>query len=282
MRTQTQLCTPCPANTYCRPCAQGELCGLNRVHLDQCFLGAVSAPGSTGVQNCTCTSGLVALRRGRNQDLYYCSAVPPMAIYDTEQQRVECAPGWRATWKNGQLIECTLCDVGMFASLPITPTLHCTPCPVGTYADTRDAIGNCTSCPFSLSTASAGTTSIAGCGCPPPLTLAAGGGCLGCRADQYFDGGSCHTCPAHSISKPGGLGCQCAAGYYFSGAGACELCPVGTYAASAGAVACTGCPAGSSTVGVGSRSVRECSQCADKYVWMGTMGCMLTALLSSA
>jgi hypothetical protein len=44
---------------------------------------------------------------------------------------------------------------------------------------------------------------------------------------------------------------------------------------------CTRCPVGSSTVGVGSRSVRECSQCAEHYVWMGTMGCMLTALLSA-
>jgi hypothetical protein len=234
--------------------------------------------GSTRVENCTCTSGLVALKRASGGE-WYCSPTPPHSLYDAELRRISCAPGWRETWLRGQLESCSLCDLGMYASLPLVPLLHCTPCPLGTYADTRDAIGNCTSCAFSLSTKSVGTTDVRGCGCPPPL-IAAGGGCLGCRADQYFNGASCSACPPHSISKQAdGMACQCAAGYVMSKAAVCVPCPVGTYSGFAGAVKCSECPRGSSTLSLGSSSVSQCTVCAKDYVWMGKLGCMLQSLI---
>jgi hypothetical protein len=44
---EKKACAPCPANTHCRPCAQGEDCAPSRVQLTRCFLGASSPPGQT-------------------------------------------------------------------------------------------------------------------------------------------------------------------------------------------------------------------------------------------
>ena len=276
MRTKLQTCEPCPANSYCRPCMQGEWCPSNRVALNACFLGAVSPPGSTSIQNCTCQSGLVALKQGSR---FYCSQVPPMAVYDAALQRIACTAGWTETWVDGQLLSCTLCGVGRFASLPVYPTLHCTPCPAGTYADTADVIGNCTRCPPPLFTARVGSKSIADCGCLPPTVTSSTGGCVGCRMDQYNENGVCKTCPLYSMGKAGGSDCQCIPGYAMTSAMVCVRCAVGSFSAFAGSRVCSPCPRGSTTTDSGSSSIRQCTVCLGAYVWMDKMGCVARGLL---
>ena len=281
MRVAPQTCAPCPANTYCRPCMESETCPTNRVIMGACFAGASAAPGSTGVGNCTCGSGLGALQRANGQ--YYCSPIPPMATYDADLRRIACVQGYKETWNadRSQLLSCTLCEVGFYASTPIFPTLHCRPCPVGFYAGTRDVIGNCTACPFFLSTVGTGSTSIRDCGCPPPMVAGASGGCVGCRADQYSLGGVCKTCPLYSMGRAGGSSlndCQCVPGYTMTADGVCSRCEVGTFSAFAGSKECTACPRGSSTADRGSSSIRQCSVCLGDYVWMDKMGCVPRSL----
>ena len=277
-------CAPCLENTYCRPCMQGEVCTPDRVVVSQCFIGSVSPPGSTSIRNCTCVSGLVALLRGDGNS-FYCGPVPPMAVYDPVLARVKCQANWQETWSDdGQLVACTLCAAGQFASVPVVPTLSCNPCPVGSYAATQDVIGNCTPCPPFLSTPGTGSTSIKACGCPPPMVPAAGGGCEGCRADQYSANGVCRTCPLFSMGKAGGASiddCQCMPGYSMTTGGECALCDVGSYSAFAGGKACKVCPAGSTTLSRGSQSIRDCSVCLGEYVWMDKMGCIPRSLQSA-
>lgn len=276
MRTKLQTCEPCPANSYCRPCMVGEWCASNRVVLNACFLGSISKPASTSIQNCTCQSGLVALKQGGRS---YCSQVPPMALYDAGLQRISCTAGWIEKWVDGQLLSCTLCGVGHFATLPVYPTLQCTPCPAGSYADTADVIGNCTRCQPPLFTARAGSTSIADCGCLPPTVASSAGGCVGCRMDQYSENGVCKTCPLYSMGKAGGSDCQCIPGYAMTSAMACVRCAVGSFSAFAGSRVCSPCPRGSTTTDSGSSSIRQCTVCLGDYVWMDKMGCVARGLL---
>jgi len=280
MRTKLQTCEPCPANSYCRPCMASETCTANRVVLSMCFMGSISKPGSTSILNCTCQSGLVTLKVGGRS---YCSQVPPRALYDSVLQRISCAAGWREEWVDGQLLSCTLCGVGQFTPSPpafgwATAGL-CTPCPKGTYADTADVIGNCTRCPSPLFTARAGATSIRECGCLPPTVAAVGGGCMGCRMDQYSAGGVCRTCPLYSMGRAGGSECQCIPGYAMTAAMTCARCPVGTFSAFAGSLICSPCPRGSTTTESGSSSLRQCTVCLGEYAWMDRMGCVARGLL---
>ena len=283
MRVGPQKCALCPANTYCRPCMSNEKCAAssNRVISSACFLDSSSPPGSTTIANCTCKSGLVVLQR-RNSKLFYCAPVPPHAVYDASLQRIACLPGWRERWDdtNAQLLECYLCEKGFYASPPIFPTLQCAACPVGSYADTRDAIHNCTDCPFSLSTKQVGAVSVVECGCPWPM-VGSGTTCLGCRSDQYFENGRCQTCPANAMSKAGSTQCECKPGYFYVlRTQTCEKCGLGTFSAHAGSsTTCSLCPAGSTTASVGSVSIKECAICQRSYVWMEKMGCVSAGLL---
>ena len=278
-------CVPCPPDSYCRPCMTSDLvCPSNRVILSSCFPNSTSMPGSTHIENCTCASGLAALARPGILGAYYCSSVPPTAVYDPILRRIGCKAGWKAQWSpDGKVLQaCTLCDhLGMMYDNALAT---CVLCPKGTFADTQDAIGGCTACPKLLTTTKVGATSLADCGCPPPMAMV-GQECKGCRADQYSENGECKSCPLYSMSRAGGTSltdCQCQRGYWMQPSGVCEACEKGTYSGHVGGGPCLKCPPGSSTVGIGSDRIRQCNVCAAGYALMDNVGCILNSLKSAS
>ena len=290
MRLNSGECVPCRANTSCRPCRSDDVvCPPSRVITTPCFSRSSSPEGSQTIENCTCDSGLVALRRPSSSSSssspdYYCMDLPPMAVYDKQQRSVHCKVGWTARWSpNGQILEaCTLCPAGQYAAA-IEPLLTCIECPIGTFSGTQDAIGGCTRCPHGLSTVQRGSKSLKDCGCPAPM-VAKGDVCTGCRLDEYSEGGQCKTCPLFSMSQAGGSSlkdCQCKRGYFMlMPEGVCQACPLGMFSGHVGMIAsCTLCPEGSSTETTGSESIRQCSKCWPGYVWRDKVGCILQTLV---
>ena len=302
MKRHQQQCVPCAAGKYCLPCCAGDAaCPQDGVYELPCFSGATSPPGSIMIENCTCVSGQVTLKRPGSSSnnaaaaaaaafaaeicgsisstIYYCAKVPPNAVYDTALKRITCKKGWNASWSrdgNQVLVSCTLCGMGRYAIAdPALPTssgiLHCLPCPTGTYSGILDAIGACTQCPFGLTTSTTRNMNISACGCSlPSVWDPAVKKCKGCPADQYPSSSQgCTACPANSILADTGAtaatGCQCKPGFEKKQAiegGTCIECPKGTYSPHASNGPCLPCPTGSTTASSGSTSVRRCGETA--------------------
>jgi hypothetical protein len=282
MRGAPGVCVPCPPNTYCRPCFMHENCNVLQT---ACFPDGVAPAGSTHVDNCSCSSGQVPLRRPTGQ--LYCATVPPTAVYDARLKRVSCRAGWTAAYDaiTGQLVSCRLCGAGAFA-VQQTPTVVCRPCPRGTYTSMPDAEGNCTACPYAQTTLQEGATTLASCGCTPPMVPRADGTCAGCLGTQYSsDGRACVDCPTHAVSDASGTrveDCKCSPGFFLEAA-VCVPCAVGFYSARASNHPCSECPRGSTTAERGSTSIRACGAtaalCLPGYALREGMGCVVVSLL---
>ena len=285
-------CVPCAAGTYCAPCFEGQRdCPLEGVQSAPCFAQSTSPPGSTSIKNCSCLSGLVPLTRTTNKLAYYCAPVPPNAIYDQVSKMVKCKLGWTEEWSFGQLLGCTLCPMGYFAdadpSIASVLAPICRPCPKGTFAASKDVIGNCTPCLSPQTTLSEASKSPESCGCPLPTSKGPDGYCIGCLSNQYIQSGVCINCPSFSISKIGATSqtdCLCMPGYGIAAAGSCMICDVGKYSSSASNSPCKTCPEGSTTKSLGSKSVRNCGATADLclagYTMRTNLGCILTSLIA--
>jgi hypothetical protein len=285
-------CVPCAEGTYCQPCFDGQTnCPPEGVQVTSCFPNSTSPQGSTSILNCTCLSGLAPFTTSTTA--YYCAPVPPTAVYDPQNKKVGCRRGWTEQWSSTgqQLLGCTLCELGHYAKndpsliSPYTPS--CLPCPKGSFAASRDVIGNCTQCLYPQTTMLEASTSPESCGCPPPTIKGAGGSCIGCLSNQYLLAGACTNCPAYSISNVGATSvsdCLCMPGYGTVPGEvkkSCKICPVGQYSTAASNGKCKMCPVGSTTKGLGSKSIMECGATADLclggYTWRSAnLGCALT------
>lgn len=291
-------CVPCDEGTYCEPCFDGQTnCPAEGVQITSCFPNSTSPLGSTSILNCTCLSGLAPFITATSSlsFSYYCASVPPTAIYDPQNKKVGCKRGWTEQWSSAtststgqQLLGCTLCELGYYAkddpSLLPPYTLTCLPCPKGSFAASKDVIGNCTRCLYPQTTMFETSTSPESCGCPHPTIKGAGGGCIGCLSNQYLLAGTCANCPAYSISNVGAtsvLDCLCMPGYGTipeEVKKSCKICPVGQYSTAASNAKCKLCPIGSTTKGLGSKSIMECGATADLclagYTWRSAnLGC---------
>ena len=273
------VCEPCPPDTYCFPCWDTQLECLNdEVNLFNCFRFSTSPPGSSSILNCTCASGLAKLvRRSSLLNDYYCLRPPPNSVYDPVLQQIVCLPGWNSTWRENQLVACTLCKPGFY----FYNSEKCMACPKGTYTAVSDTKDECTPCPPSLTTLATGATNVADCGCPPPLVVASEGGCQSCATTEFYDNGKCSQCPPHSILMAT-AGCICVPGYQSSAEG-CIECPVGTFSAHASDNPCATCPEGSTTALPGAERRSRCGEkaalCLPGYTFVGPGLCRADALL---
>jgi len=287
IRKRNNICEPCEAGSYCTPCVQGYTCPQEGVIIIPCFKNSTSPSGSTSMDNCSCLSGLVSLHRSSDLTNRYCVSVPPTAIFNPVKGRVECKRGWTAQWTDGQLIGCFLCSLGKYAqedpSSSNTTTTNCVPCPLGSYAGTLDAVGNCTLCPYPQTTQEIGSTRPQDCGCPPPTTISLQNKCEGCVKDQYLSPltRTCENCPLFSIAKVGAtstLDCICIPGYNLDATKlACIPCELGKYSPHASNGNCKKCPRGSTTSDIGSKNMFDCSVCLDGYILRSNIGCILAS-----
>jgi hypothetical protein len=289
----SHLCVPCPQGTYCNPCFEGQKdCPQEGVQITPCFPNSTSPPGSNSIANCTCLSGLIPFSTS-SSSRYYCAPVPPTAVYNAATKKVGCKRGWTEQWSSSfaslgqQLLGCTLCPLGYYAekdpSLFPFQAVTCIQCPKGTFAASKDVIGNCTPCLAPQTTMHEASTSPESCGCPLPTIKGPAGACIGCLSNQYFFAGICVDCPSFAISNEGATSpadCMCKPGYGM--AKGCELCKPGKYSPTASNRQCRSCPPGSTTRSFGSKSILECGAmpdlCLAGYTWRSTnMGCTLTS-----
>ena len=159
--------------------------------------------------------------------------------------------------------ECTPCDLGTYAD---TKRYTCVACPQGRYgnasdADVRSSVASCIDCDVGTTTTSAGATGPGQCveiPCPPgmwyskdPLPFTTPGTtaahCRPCVAGQYCFANRNLYCPPGSWAP--------------ANSGSCTLCPPGTYTADSGSTRiedCTACVPGTYSQMQGSAACSSC------------------------
>ena len=295
-------CSPCAADRFCRPCYQGQAdCPSNLgVWVVGCMPGGTAPEGSVSLLNCTCARKGAArlLRPGYTLDAIssartpsntglYCLDPPPNTLYDSATLTLRCLAGWTATYVPGVmppvLQGCTLCGRGRVS--PSGAASDCRPCPLGTFMDRPDAIGECVPCGANLTTLSVGATSPDLCACPPGTRRDANTKrCDGCALGQYAtpDRKGCLPCPEGSTSLVGASNasdCVCLPGTARVKDGAkCAPCPVGTFGAHAGLATCTPCGANRITATTGAVSSSACF-CAPGFTTISGVLCVNSSSL---
>jgi len=266
--TTTSADTPCPKGSYvesrgtCILCDVGQYSDLaDSVVCTSCGIGAMSAVGSTAVENCTCPAGYTGDASGG----WGCSA---------------CSEG---SYKDAAgSVLCTSCGIGATSAVASTAVGHCT-CPAGYTGDAsgggsctacgvgrfKDVAGSaaCTSC-GSNATSVVGSIRVGSCICPAGFTgdASEGGRCTVCPAGSFKDvAGSvaCTRCGRNATSVVGSTAvgsCICSAGYTgdASDGGGCTACSAGSYKDASGSATCTDCSVGY-TSAVGSMAVSNCA-----------------------
>lgn len=172
------------------------------------------------------------------------------------------------TYSSPNVYRCPLCPAGRWSTGNAT---SCTPCPEGTYSNTRGGIGLASCIPCSTLSCTSGASAMCALGSMSKISSAYCGaqhGCSSCvgstkdSCDEVF--GGCGPSYYQGCSET--YGCvACGQGTYAVQTGArnsskCLLCPAGTSSLASGATSnatCVPCPAGFSS-GPGSGSCEPC------------------------
>ena len=152
----------------------------------------------------------------------------------------------------------------------VTPPV-CTPCPIGSFRNSRNTDRQCESCPEGSTTYDMGGVSVLDCYCAAGYTHLTDVVCEQCAVGTYkptTTNDDCKVCPANTISVEGSVHvsqCVCVGGYSNLQDGVpCIQCEEGTYKDQRGNVECTMCP-GHKSSPVGSVLESDCVCIAGYY-----------------
>ena len=292
-------CVACDANVFCRPCyaGQAECPSTLGVWVVPCMSGGVAPTGSVSLLNCTCARvgaarllrpgyTLDAIARQASNRGLYCLEPPPHAVYDNATLTLRCLDGWTPTrMVDGDqtlLMGCALCGRGRVS--PSGLAKDCRACPLGTYMDRPDGVGNCTPCGANLTTLAENATSADQCACPIGMRRnAQTKRCEGCALGQYAtpDRTGCLPCPEGTTSRVGAANvsdCVCLRGTVRAAKRGCEPCPLGTFAARDGQAACTPCGPNRVTATTGAVASTACV-CAEGFATIAGVLCVNSSAL---
>ena len=248
----------------CTPCAMGTFKNFTGFLFEGAAQGCFACPSMSGTRNesstsitdCICSPG--TFRSGDT-----CVSCPE-GTYQDEFDQTACVPCASGTTTDGlgsaNISQC-ICSEGYYGGGGGT---SCSPCPEGTYKDTK---GNteggssaCSACPL-LTTSTLGAADLSNCTCVTGAGRdgAASGACW-CAAG-YYGTTQCNACPSNSGSADNSSSlsdCYCSPGYAPNAGGACTACAVGEYKDTLADDACLACPNGTSTAGTGTPMLTGC------------------------
>ena len=247
--------------------------------------GGYSAGPSKVYSVNTATKAVKLIRTAPANTVYRSVAIPPQPRFNGSA----CPPGYSGLPTNS-----SVCAFGPTCVAP------CKPCPLGTYSSIIGA-AVCTTCPSGTYTAQVGGSSVSSCSvCAPgyrgiELSAGSSAGCSQCPAgtSSLANSSACTACPAGTYAPTAGMAactpcalgltttnlvtgstspaaCTiCAAGYSgpnpATSADCCVICPVGSYADTAGSTSCTTCQRGTWTAGPGSVNASACAICSPGF-----------------
>ena len=254
-----------PSNCSCIPGYWGPvggpciMCGTGKYNN---ISGCKACSSSLDTDCMLCPVGTYSTMLGRNSSS--CDTCKP-GSYSYPSMLAGASTCW--TCQNGTYSlagagECTKCSLGWYA--PVNSSA-CTACPVNTYLNVegKGGVDACMPCPLGTVSSRLGN-SDPGCSACSPGSYQLNGVCTSCAAGKFSKTASvvCTPCPNGTYSLENATSCtSCDAGKYSrnESSGACQLCPVGTYApAPGGASVCLLCPYGSIAAGVGALNCSVC------------------------
>jgi hypothetical protein len=157
-----------------------------------------------------------------------------------------------STQLDGSDVQAVECSVGSYTD----PLLGlCVPCLAGKYSAVlrSSSVGDCTNCLAGTYSTKAGASSVDTCVACPAGTYS---GVVGANNVSF-----CSTCQAGATAVAGSQGsaaCVCKDGFHLTGAGACEICPDGSYCKGNIKNACPQWNANIATSPQGSSVVEDC------------------------
>ena len=284
----SNACNLCEVGTYA-PEATLSAC-LN------CFYGSTTEQeGSDAADSCICAAGFepsVAVcspcPKGSYKPHYgseKCISCPLGSYSDEEGSSVctQCPLNSNTTTAKSTSATACQCDAGYYLQ---ASGGECLPCPVSTFKQNRGS-GVCVACPNNYTTASAASTSAAGCvKCDQVIcnSVECSVGCVLCSTCEEFyqyksqecgpDSDTvCSICgrciagqvPVVGCSATRNITCSCCATgtYAETGQTSCTLCEIGKYSSSECSTACSECALGTYQSETG---MSKCNLCSiDKY-----------------
>lgn len=232
--------------TSCLICAAGAYSDGGASQCSQCRANSDSPAGSTR-EACVCRAGFA--------DGLECEACLPGQFNSKAGASAcrLCASGEYSP--TGMAVECSLCDAGSFS--PVVGRSHCETCPAGTSAPFRGST-QCTPCSPGLFGSTTGLSQCQACSSGRFSAFTGQTLCNLCRNGTYMPdprASACLSCgPGTYEPRTGQTVCTaCAPGTFSNQTGssqACEPCPQGYYATSAGLThgeACLRCAVGRSS-----------------------------------
>ena len=261
--TELELCTDCPANSYCTGKGAKETCVAN----------AISPSQSPGPSKCYCDWGWKGLNNSACvacQSPTFCYGGIEAQCYEGtfsspkswDRMNCSCVSGWWGPMGG----PCRACSAGKYNLLPGCKACDayndtdCTKCEVGTASSVEGRNSTCDPCKAGTASSADGRTCDA-CG-NGTFSLARAGNCSTCELGWWAAAGSsaCTACPRDTYLDVGGKG----------GAEACQPCPLGTVSAKLGNSdpQCSACPPGTFQLN------GECTSCpAGTYSRTGSVSC---------
>lgn len=298
-------CTACEAGTFkeetsddpCVQCPPNFYCPQQANKTQPCPLHSFSAPRSTKIEDCLCTTGFFS---AYTTGVYACHACPPGTYRDSAgatscalcpadtynpafmrtdvTQCVDCDSNARSAEGSTAAVNCT-CNLG-YAGVPGDSCIACAagtyrkhedvyicdPCPANTFsvALAADSDALCNSCGANRSSPP-GSGSERDCECDPGLYGPPGlDTCTPCAAGTFsvhFNSSTCTACEPGKFSASVGAPTDAV----------CLECRAGAYAAEGGMTACVECPPGTwQNTSVPGARARECDECPAQSHHTGT------------
>merc|ERR550514_1853618 len=231
-------CVPCRAGSFasgdgneaCELCAQGYYQNeTGQAACVRCAAGKFCPQGSSRELDAQCSPGTYADVTDADGDPECLACPAGSSCAGGGAAPAVCSPGTAAKPAQDQ---CTVCDVGTYQ--PDSGAAGCLECALGTFCPKGSSAQLPATCPAGFYNGRASTT------------LESLDDCVGCAPGSFCAGGAAQptACAPGSIAPSANMSaCElCPIGRFAASTTECEECEAGTYAASEGLSQCTPCP----------------------------------------